>query len=103
MDIVDYHIFINLLVNHIKIVSVKCRKFVLIFDLHRTAILFRLFFPCYRKAKKKKKQKQKIITKPINKNRNILYKSYLRFESKKINYANNKNQNMKREKEKKNT
>ena len=43
MDIVGYHIFINLLLNHIKNNVVKYRQFVLIFDLVKTAILFRFF------------------------------------------------------------
>ena len=38
MDIVEYHIFINLIVNCISN-----------FALVRTAVLFRLFFPCYKK------------------------------------------------------
>ena len=33
MDIVDYHIFINLLVNHIKMNFVEYRQFVIIFAL----------------------------------------------------------------------
>ena len=42
MDIVDYHIFINLLVNHIKIIFVEYRQY-LIFALVRTPILLKLF------------------------------------------------------------
>ena len=43
MDIVDYHIFINPLVNHIKNRFVYHRH--LIFALVRTAILFKMFSP----------------------------------------------------------
>ena len=44
MDIVSYHIFINLLVSHIKNIFVNYRQFALIFILVRTAILFLFFF-----------------------------------------------------------
>ena len=44
MYIVGYHIFINLLVNHIKNNSVKYRQFVLIFTLVNAAMLFSFFF-----------------------------------------------------------
>ena len=44
MDIVHYHIFINLLVNHIKNNFIEYREFVLIFAIVRTAILFRYLF-----------------------------------------------------------
>ena len=40
MDIGSYHIFINLLVKHIKNNFVKYRQFVLIFTLVKTAIFF---------------------------------------------------------------
>ena len=40
MDIIEYHIFINLIVNCISN-----------FALVRTAVLLRLFFPCYKKKK----------------------------------------------------
>ena len=43
MDIANYYIFINLLVNHIKNNFVEYRQFVLTFALVRTAILFSLF------------------------------------------------------------
>ena len=44
VDIVCYHIFINLLVNHIyKNNFVECRKFILIFALIRTAISITFF------------------------------------------------------------
>ena len=81
MNIVAYHIFINLLVNHVENNFVEYRQFVLIFALVRTAILFR-FFPRYKRLIfffnniiedhspkwKTKKQKQRSITKPIKKN-----------------------------------
>ena len=51
MDIVDYHIFINLLVNHIKNNFIEYREFVLIFAIVRTAILFRYLFLFHTKKK----------------------------------------------------
>ena len=48
VNIVGYHIFINLLVNHIKNNFVEYREFVLIFSLIRTVILF-LFFKRFKK------------------------------------------------------
>ena len=44
MDLVDYHIFINLLANHIRNNFVKYRQFIFIFAQVRTAILFRFLF-----------------------------------------------------------
>ena len=49
MDVVNYNIFINLLVNHTKIIFVKYRQLFLIFTQVRTAILFRLLFLRYKK------------------------------------------------------
>ena len=43
MDIVDYQIFLNLLVNHIKNGFVEYRQFCLIFTLIRTAFFLILF------------------------------------------------------------
>ena len=49
MDITGYHIFINLLVNYMKTNFVKYRQFISNFALVRTAILFTIFFPHYKK------------------------------------------------------
>ena len=82
MYIVGYHIFINLLVNHIKNNSVKYRQFVLIFTLVNTAMLFSFFFCAiniiffvqqyiiedYSPKKMDNKQEQKSITKLIKTN-----------------------------------
>ena len=86
MDIVDYHIFINLLVNYIRNNFVEHRQFALFFALVRTAILFSFFFCAKKNIQfnaliriisqntialqkwKIKKQDQKIITKPTTKN-----------------------------------
>ena len=43
MDTIGYHIFINLLVNHIKNNLIAYRQFVLIYTLVRTAVLFSFF------------------------------------------------------------
>ena len=82
MYIVGYHIFINLLVNHIKNNSVKYRQFVLIFTLVNTAMLFSFFFCAiniicfvqqyiiedYSPKRMDNKQEQKSITKLIKTN-----------------------------------
>ena len=84
MNMVDYHIFINLLPKNIKKSFVECRQIVFIFALVRTAILFHFFFTtieiCYIflfsstwwkivfTKKKKKKLEEKIINKAIKKN-----------------------------------
>ena len=49
IEIVDYHIFVNLLVNHIKTIFVQYIQFILIFTLIRTVILFRFFFHAIKK------------------------------------------------------
>ena len=43
MDIVDYHIFMNLFVSHMKNNFVEYRQYVLIFALVRTVTLFMIF------------------------------------------------------------
>ena len=82
MYIVGYHIFINLLGNHIKNNSVKYRQFVLIFTLVNTAMLFSFFFCAiniicfvqqyiiedYSPKRMDNKQEQKSITKLIKTN-----------------------------------
>ena len=44
MDIVVYHIFINILLNHIKNNVVKYRQFVLIFALVKNSYSVQIFF-----------------------------------------------------------
>ena len=83
MNIVDYHIFINLLPKNIKKSFAECRQIVFFFALVRTAILFHFFSPLQKYAKfscsaahggilfslkKKKKLEEKIINKAIKKN-----------------------------------
>ena len=44
IDIVGYHIFINLFINHVKNNFVKYQQFILIFALVKTDVLFKIFY-----------------------------------------------------------